>query len=487
MGCRAQFSLVQSFMIGSILKTMKPTSFVADFDSAAAMLRALSNYLHGWDFPLLGAQPRWTAPVMKLLAGALNRMPDSAKEQVYIWGGRFEAIAPRKLRQARAERIAEWVVGLYPRRKYLAMAIGSSNGALTHLWAALGVPWLPQTFLVPVARSGPDPDLPVEDVEWAEQWAREFLDLNPDVQLHHMHDPNQDRLMIQRMTYFRIKRLLLGRAYESFMRQCLEPGATIFIIDCGLKWPTTKMGERHIFQFGALGGATPDEYHRGGRRVEEYLSRYDSAQNRWNPPIADAHGPEAEWGFAPELESDIRRFARNHGFHVRRVVFDEPEHASPLVADFYRSWNRRRGVLGNRLLVESFIVMEPYWTIRTGSAPYWMVFNKLPSAEALEAYLESGDPFDEILMMLFSHGVDSIGLTPMERWRGILARARKRGVFAGVDEQAYPRDFAVFVRYYFDLQRKIVSRYPMEPAVTLNELESFLDGARQCYRVQWLD
>jgi len=45
--------------------------------------------------------------------------------------------------------------------------------------------------------------------------------------------------------------------------------------------------------------------------------------------------------------------------------------------------------VGIRLLVESFIVMEPFWTIRTGSVPFWMVFNKLPSAEALEQYLDA--------------------------------------------------------------------------------------------------
>jgi hypothetical protein len=86
-------------------------------------------------------------------------------------------------------------------------------------------------LLVPVARSGPGPDEPLQDIEWAEKWARLFLQVNPDVELHHMHDPNQDRLMIQRMTNFRVKKLGLGPAYENFLRQFLEPGGTIFIIE----------------------------------------------------------------------------------------------------------------------------------------------------------------------------------------------------------------------------------------------------------------
>ena len=52
-------------------------------------------------------------------------------------------------------------------------------------------------------------------------------------------------------------------------------------------------------------------------------------------------------------------------------------------------WATARSGVGIRLLVESFIVMEPFWTIRTGSVPFWMVFNKLPSAEALEQYLDA--------------------------------------------------------------------------------------------------
>jgi hypothetical protein len=464
---------------------MKPTSYIADFDSAAAMLRALANYLRGRDFPLLGAMPRWRSFDMKGVAHLVNRLPNPVKEQVYIWSGRYEAIKPQKLRKAKTEKIAEWAVSLYPRRQYPAVAVGSSNGALTHLWAALGIPWLPQTFLIPVARVGPNPDEPLEDVKWAEKWADLFLRENPDVQLHHMHDPNQDRLMIQRMTYFRVKRLFLGTAYERFIEESLAPGGTIFIVECGLKWPTTKFGARHIFQFGALGGATPDEYHHGGARVEDYLRRHKSHRNSWEPPPPDGERPEAEWGFEPQLRESIEALGKRRGFQLRRIVFEGPEHVSPLVADFYQWWNRKRFVAGKRLLVESFIVMEPYWAIRTGSVPFWMVFNKLPSAEALEAYLGARDPFDEIYMMLFSHGVESIGLAPIDRWRAILRRARKTASFVGVDENAYPRDFAVFVRYYFELKRKIESRYPIPSPVSLNDFDRFLHECSGRYDVHW--
>jgi len=91
------------------------------------------------------------------------------------------------------------VVSHYPKRHYPSAVIGSSNGALVHLSAALGIPWLPQTFLIPVRRSGVPPDEPAEELEWGREPARELLAANPELRLHHMFDPNQDRLMARRM------------------------------------------------------------------------------------------------------------------------------------------------------------------------------------------------------------------------------------------------------------------------------------------------
>src|SRR5262249_11173098 len=153
------------------------------------------------------------------------------------------------------------------------IAVGSSNGAAVHLWAALGIPWLPQTFLVPVARSGVYPDEPEQELRWAEPHAQLVLRRNPDLELHHMHDPVQDRLMVRRMSYFRLKFRRLGPAYERFLRERLEPGGTIILVDCRLDWPTTRRGDRYWFQFGALGGASIDELLHGSDRIEAYLAR----------------------------------------------------------------------------------------------------------------------------------------------------------------------------------------------------------------------
>ena len=463
---------------------MKPAQYIANFDSEAAMLRALGNYLHSEDFPMTGAVSPSIEPLMKPLVAAVNALPRRVREEVYTWSGRSEAVPPKKLGQVRAEDVSRWVVSHYPRRRYPATVIGSSNGALVHLCAALGIPWLPQTFLVPVRRSGVHPDEPAEELEWGREPARTLLAANRELELHHMFDPNQDRLMARRMAYFRVKRQRLGKMYERFLEENLSEGATLFVAECGLKWPTTRVGERHVFQFGALGGATPEEFLRGGEQVEDYLARYGSHRRRWDPPEPDDERPEAEWGFEPALREDVERFARERGYRVRRIVYDQPEDVSPLVADLYRQWYEERGLPANRLLAESFILMEPWWTLRTGSVPFWMVFNMEPSAEALERYLDGTKPYDHIHLTLFSHGVDSIGLASIERWRSILLRARKHGAFVGVDERRFPRDFAVFVRYHADL-KKVPARYPMPGSLPLAWLDVFLSRMGDRYSVRW--
>ena len=135
--------------------------------------------------------------------GVVNKAPLRLQQRIYALSGGIESVATDKLASADVERIAQWVVAQYPQQRDPAVAIGSSNGVLVHLCAALGIPWLPQTFLVPVGRLNVRPDEPDAGAAWAEQPAQTFLARNRNVQLHHMHDPNQDRLTIQRLAYFR--------------------------------------------------------------------------------------------------------------------------------------------------------------------------------------------------------------------------------------------------------------------------------------------
>lgn len=284
--------------------------------------------------------------------------------------------------------------------------------------------------------------------------------------------------MLGYITYFRFKFRRLPPAYERFLEQSLEPGGTIIIVNCQRRWPVTQVGERHVYQFGAEGGATEEEYFQGSQRVSDYLERYGSAQHRWHPPPPDGDSPEAEWGFEPQLAVAIENFARQRGYRVLYLDFHKPEALSPAVADFHRRWYAERGIHENRLLLESFIVMEPYWALRTATVPFWMCFNKEPSLRAAKHYLASVAPYDKLYTMLFAHGVNSVGLPPIEDWQGLSHRARQGGGLLGVHPRSYPAHFAAFAKYSAQL-RRLKPHYPLPAPLPFERLEGFINNWSQ--------
>ena len=439
---------------------MRLPSAVAGFDSASAMAVSLARFLHGRDTPPLGKP---AARALLPVARAASRLPVRACEAVYSAASGAEAQPPRRVAALDIDEVYAGVARLYPVRRYPAVLLGSSSGALVHLGAALGVPWLPQTLLLPVRQRQVGVDDPMRAAHAFDATARGLLDRNPDLVLHHMHDPNQDRLTLRRVAYFRVKKTRLGPAYEDFLSAMLAPGADIVLTECGQRWPTTRIGERHLFQLGAVGGMQPQDY-----------------RARWSAPAADGESPEAEWGFEAPLRDDVIAYARRHGHRVRRLRFADPQDLSPLVADLYRWWYRQRGLPTNRLLVESFILLEPWWALRTGCVPYWTTFPVEPSADALTDYLNRSDGYDFIHLTLFCHGAQSAGLTTIDRWRTVLKRAQRAGAFAGVAPSRYPRDLATFFAYQGAL-RAIKDRYPIPPPLPLEALETFLARHRTRY------
>lgn len=411
------------------MNDVRPQDAVASFDSATAFLASLARALDGRAFPHLG-QSRLKVPLVYASAA----LPTPLRRRAYAIASGREGVPVERLHAVNLENVATWAAAQYPPRRYPAVLIGSSNGALTHLAATTGIPWLPQTLLVPVRRPGTDPEDTNAALEFGIRHAPVLLSSNPDVQLHHMHDANQDALSSSQMAYFRIKWRSLPAAYDRFLQHRLEPDAPIIVVRDQSTWPVSRLGERHVFQLGAQGGMTPSQY-----------------LDQPNAPAADETAAEAEWGFSDDLLQPVRDWARRHGHPVLELRYNHPQDPAAAVADITRGWLRQRGEPAQRLLVSSFIVHDPWRTITSASVPFWTFFPVQSAADALAAYLDHA-AYDDIDILLFSHGVRSRGLADAKTWERLARRAQRGGRLLGVNPRTFPADFTVLARYASALQ-----------------------------------
>jgi hypothetical protein len=429
--------------------TVPPEKAVASFDSASAFLTSLALALRQRDFPYLG-QSRLKVP----LVHASRMLPPAIRRRAYAIASGREGVPPDRLGGIDMEQVAAWVTAHYGHGPVPAVLLGSSNGALTHLAATCGVPWLPQTLLIPVRRPGADPEDYQSAADFGVHHAAKLLDPNPGVQLHHMHDANQDALSASQMAYFRVKWRRQPAAYERFLQDHLLPGAPLVVVRDTSSWPVTRYSDRHVFQTGAQGGMTADEY-------------LESP----GAPRPNDTSAEAEWGFADPLLEAVRGWAASAGHPVVEIRYAHPQRPAAAVADTVRRHLRGGGEAAERLLVSSFIVHDPWQTIATASVPFWTFFPVRSAAADLDDYLDNRT-YDDIEIMLFSHGVNSRGLADARTWQQLADRARCRGRLLGVDPSAFPADFPTFVRY----SRALRSLPPAAQPWKKMTVEQALDG-----------
>ncbi len=419
---------------------MQPQQVVASFDSASVLHAATVSALRGRAFPHLG-----NPGLMGRLVRVGGRLPWPVLQRIYTRIGGAEGIPPEQLGEVDMGAIASSFADAYPDRRYPAVLIGSSNGALSHLAAALQIPWLPQTVLVPVHRVG-DPQRADQVLAFGRHWGDDLLAANPDIVLHQMHDPAQDALMTQRMTYFRTKWQALPAAYTRFLAQRLAPGAPVLLAEDTLRWPVTTVSERHYFQLGGHGGLSPADY-----------LRMPSA------PPADIDAPEAEWGADPDFVAAVEQWCLDHDHPLVRLRYRGPQEAAHPVAVAYRQWIADRGEGADRLIVPSFVLGDPWRTLNAALVPYWTFFPVRPAVRALADHLERSRPYREVYLLMFQHGADSPGVASPDDLVDAVRRSGATPRLIAVDPRRSPHDIGSLGRYGPQLDELPRARRPWAP------------------------
>jgi hypothetical protein len=421
-------------------RRLAPSRLVASFDSATVLHAGLAAALRGRPFPHLGNNAAAAAAVR-----AAGQLPWPILRTLYTRIGAAEGIQPDRLGDVDLGAVAQWLVDGLPRRRFPAVLIGSTNGALAHLAAAMQVPWLPGTVLIPVERVA-DPQRPVDALRFGQQYAPPLLVANPDVVLHHMHDQVQDELMVARMTYFRTKWRDLPAAYARYLAERLQPGAPVVLVEDRSSWPVVRVGERHVFQPGAQGGCRPEDYLR-----------------RPHTPVPNDAAPEAEWGAEPGLGEAVGRWCAGHGHPLIRISYSGPQAPAHAVATVMRGWYRERDESADRLLLSSFVLADPWRTINAGAVPYWTFFSVQPALQSFTEHLEAAEPYRAIDILLFQHGVRSAGIATPAEWLGVARATGAEARLLGQDPRRFPHDIASLGRYGPALARLPAARMPWTP------------------------
>lgn len=327
---------------------LREIPYIAMFDSATSMVRHLTHVLHKRDSKGLQMLPVVMTPLLSLS----TIIPRQVRSWFFQHSGRLDALHPDYTSEVNIHQIGNAICENYPQKKYPVIMFGSANGALTHLCAAMGIPYLPQTLPLLVRKDRMNPEEPVQDLEWGKPYAEELLALNPDLHISQMVDPVHDRIMSQVICYFRIKIIGLIESYKRFMIDTLEPGGTILISNCTKQWLVHTINDRYTFQVGGAGDLTAEEYNNGSKRLEQFLKNQGVRKKKLSVPEPDAYRPEAEWGYDTRITEDITAFAKKHGFTVEMITYEEPEDPSAFIADLYRSWYTDLGYEADRLFVE---------------------------------------------------------------------------------------------------------------------------------------
>jgi hypothetical protein len=441
-------------------RDLSPSKVVASFDSASVLHAATVAALQGRPFPHLGNGPATGAAVR--VAGEL---PWPILRNLYTRIGASEGISVRRLGDVDMDAVAASFADAIPARRYPAIMIGSSSGAMAHLAAALQVPWLPDTVLIPVAHAGRR-DQPDDAMAFGEAVAAPLLDRNPQIELHHMHDPVQDTLMSAQMSYFRVKWTQVPDAYAAFIEAHLEPGGRLLLINDRSSWPVTRVGPRHVFQVGGQGGVEPEDLLRRPRT-----------------PTADEQAPEAEWGLPQPFVDDLIEQCSALGRPVTEIAYDHPQQAAGPVAEVLRGWFRQRGEPGDRLVVPSFILGDPWTSMDKALTPYWTFFPVQPALKAFSDYLDHAEPFADVHLFMFQHGVMSEGIaTPDE----LCAVARDHGArphLEAVRPSKFPHDIGSLARYGDVFARLPAANRPWAPL----EVDTAVDGLRTQQAVTIID
>jgi len=433
---------------------------VVAFDSGTRVVREVAEALTGSGRSILESYPRGS----KIFLGFVSLLPERARIGAIEWGMRLSlGRARERAAEVSVDALAGWCVAQYPddESRYAAIVLGSPNGAVAHLAALLGAPFLTTSFGLVFRHDTIDPDDLNAYRRTSLDAAKGIVEANPamDFEVICHYDPIHDRSMVKAADFVRIKLRDLPTCYYDFIRDRLLPGGTLVLIDCTYSWPQIQIAERIFLQIGGLGAVEPATY-----------------LKRWADGESVELRLESEWGCPEPFAAAVRTYAEETGVDLLEIALDHPSEYSLLAFDAYLACD---GVRSERLLIDSFNHQNPRTNIQTGIPALWLPFNTEDGLSLVDRALDGRIPGTIYLAPLpsFSRSPDTASLAA---WTDLLSMCGSLE-FIGVQPAKYPADPLApyrFVRDMASLREKLGLDEPLR--LPIEALARLLSASRPC-------
>jgi len=398
------------------------------FDSATRTVREVARALSGRGRGILEAYP----PGSSLFLRLIGLLPEDLRIRAIEWGiSRSLGRSPQGLQE---DSLPRWCVAQYPQRKYPAIVVGSPNGAVAHLAALLGAPFLTSSFLLSF-RHHIEPDDLQGYYRFGKGIAERFLE-DDDFEAINHYDPLHDRSLVRYADLLRLRLVRLPGVYHDFIIDNLAPGGRLILVNCSYPWPQYRLSERSFLQVGGLGGVEPEGF-----------------LKRWSLKLPLEERPESEWGCPLGLAADVRQFARERRIELVELEFDHPQRYSLLA---YRAY-LAAGAAKEELMLDCFSYISPYTNVTTGIPALWLPFNDRGSFKFARHFLEN-KRFKRIYLALVPSFARSGDTVPLAQWRELL-QGQGRVELLGIGPRSYPADPLAPFAYSTELLR-LRRRYP---------------------------
>jgi hypothetical protein len=421
---------------------MMMTTNLSQLESAESaspvITKLLGRYLAGEEASVFEFK-LWEKAGLKLL----NLLPPSISRQVVRLRFRATALDPEVARSITTEdlvraRLCDYDAVL--EKRYPALVTGAAmGGASAHLAAVLGVPFLPQPFILGLRGGSPYDELDAH-LKLTSEVARRVLRRNPDLMAIAHFDPIHDGWLTRTVSHLRFKLIALPPGYQNFIKDVLEPNGVIFYLESGAPWLQYELGERHRYQVGGWGGIPAREFIEGSDRIEEALKRAGSPhRGGWSiEGKTTREMPESEWGSEPGLAKALQAFAEAEGYNFYRIAGEDPNAFSTLAFRAHEGLYAHQGRSPQGVVIETFTQYDPGLVLRTGLIPLWLIFNTTDSLSFLKS---CAGAFPANLPVFFSALVTlsrTPDMVPWDEWAQALSPFDMRNI--GARPHRYPED-----------------------------------------------